>query len=164
VKAKVGHAIARLHRSLGELADELDAVGDRHAAEHDLPRLCSLLAGQCREQMAALAPHGARYGRPLRPPRGGSAGLDVLGAARRAGSALTKHRVESGLVLLRDLRRLHALLEEVSLLWLIVGQAARASRDRELLALVEPGRETTAVQVQWVTTRVKESAAQALLA
>jgi hypothetical protein len=164
VRAKVGHAIARLHRSLGEVADELVAVGDRHAAEHDLPRLCSLLAGQCREQMAALVPHGERYGRPLRPHRDGSPGPDVLAAARRAGSALTKHRVESGLVLLRDLRRLHAMLEEVSLLWLIVSQAARASRDRDLLAVVEPGRETIAVQVQWVTTRVKQTAAQALLA
>jgi hypothetical protein len=68
------------------------------------------------------------------------------------------------MVLLRDLRKLHLACEEAAMLWLIVGQAAQAARDRELLATVEKSREEITSQLMWLTTRIKETAPQVLVA
>lgn len=50
------------------------------------------------------------------------------------------------------------------MLWLIVGQAAQAARDRERLATVEKSREPITSQLMWLTTRIKETAPQVLVA
>jgi hypothetical protein len=44
----------------------------------------------------------------------------------------------------------------------MVGQGAKAARDRDLLETVTDCMEQTAVQARWLKTRIKEAAPQAL--
>jgi hypothetical protein len=46
--------------------------------------------------------------------------------------------------------------------WEMVGQGAKAVRDKELLATVTDCLEQTGVQVKWLTTRIKEASPQTL--
>jgi hypothetical protein len=87
----------------------------------------------------------------------------MLAGLRRATAALMGRSSATGLLLLRDLRQLHLAIEEAAMLWLIVGQASQAARDRELLALVEKSREEITHQLMWISTRIKETAPQVLL-
>jgi hypothetical protein len=44
----------------------------------------------------------------------------------------------------------------------MVGQGAKAARDKELLETVTQCQEETSVQVKWLTTRIKEASPQTL--
>ena len=46
----------------------------------------------------------------------------------------------------------------------MVKQAAEALRDKELLTIVTQSEKQTAVQLQWLKTRMKQSAPQVLIA
>jgi hypothetical protein len=49
------------------------------------------------------------------------------------------------------------------MLWVIVGQAAHAARDRELLQLIEQSGEEITNQLLWTSTRIRETAPQVLV-
>jgi hypothetical protein len=70
---------------------------------------------------------------------------------------------EAGLVLLRDLRQLFLTAEATSIHWVIIGEAAQAARDEELLDFVRACHAETEAQVEWLTTRIKLAARQALV-
>jgi hypothetical protein len=57
----------------------------------------------------------------------------VLDTVREKGSELVGRRSKSGLLLLRDLRKLYMLASEAFIIWVIFGQGARAAKDHELL-------------------------------
>ncbi len=82
--------------------------------------------------------------------------------ARRATAVLAGRAPQSGLLLLRDLQQLFLAAEEVSILWVMAGQAAQAARDAELLEVVTECHTETEVHVKWLTTRIKIAAPQAL--
>jgi hypothetical protein len=65
--------------------------------------------------------------------------------------------------LIDDLRTIFLLAEEVSITWVMAGQAAQALRDDHLLASVRECHEETELQVKWLTTRIKDAAPQALV-
>jgi hypothetical protein len=48
--------------------------------------------------------------------------------------------------------------------WILVGQAAKGERDRELIQTVEECAKETESQRKWLTTRLKVAAPQVLLA
>lgn len=48
--------------------------------------------------------------------------------------------------------------------WMLVGQAAKGARDHELIRTVDMCAEETEAQQDWLTTRLKAAAPQALLA
>lgn len=162
-KPKLGRALAQLHDGLLDLAEEYEKAGERHASDHDVFHVTRMLAAQCELQAQSLEPHAARYGRKLES--GKSDLFDVLftGIRRLQAASLAKRPV-TGMLLLRDLRQLHLAIEEAAMLWLVVGQAAQAVRDRELLEVVERAREEMTKQILWVTTRIKEAAPQVLAA
>jgi hypothetical protein len=162
-KPKLGRYLEKLHEALTDLAGDYRKVGERHATEHDLFHLCHTLAKQCQGQADALSPHAERHAGDV--PEGSDEGPreSLLAGLRRATAAVVGRSPMSGLLLLRDLRQLHLAIEEAAMLWLIVGQAAQAARDRDLLALVEQCREEITHQLMWITTRVKETAPQVLL-
>ena len=163
-KPKLGQYIEKLHDALADLAAEYRKVGERHATEHDLYYLCHTLAKQCEGQAEALGPHAERHAADV--PEGEDDGPreSMLAGLRRATAALVGRSPMTGMLLLRDLRQLHLAIEEAAMLWLIVGQAAQAARDRELLALVERCREEMTSQLLWISTRIKETAPQVLVA
>ena len=52
---------------------------------------------------------------------------------------------------------------ECDITWTLVGQAARSLRDTELEAVVATAQPETALQLQWLTTRMKQAAPQTLV-
>ena len=141
-----------LHTSLTTLADAFREVGDGHGEEPDVRHTCQVLAAQVDGQAQALAPVVERYGehREEEPERLHAAGLEST---------------RSGAVgLLRDLQDLYTLASLADITWTVVGQAAQALRDRELIDIVGSREQDTARQLAWLRTRIKQAAPQALIA
>jgi hypothetical protein len=159
---KLGIAISELAEAEARLAAELERAGERHKADHDVHHLSSTLANISRAHLEKLEPFGERYDAKVEPPGDGSADGGVLGTLREKASELSGRREEASLLLLRDLRRLFLMASETSLGWTVLGQAAQAARDEELLACVSDCHPDTLRQLKWVTTRLKQAAPQAL--
>ena len=68
-----------------------------------------------------------------------------------------------GLGLLRDLHDLYLMASEVDISWTLVGQAAQGARDKALFETVTSCEKQTTTQLQWLRTRMKQAAPQALL-
>ena len=162
VAVRLGMALEELHEAEAALAEEFRAVGERHAAEHDVHHVCTTLARQCHAHAERLRPAAERYGEHLPEREPPEPGEGLLGGLRRKGSELTGRQPPAGVLLLRDLRRLYLMARECEIDWEMVGQAAKAARDRELIGTVTECMEQTAVQAKWLKTRLKEAAPQAL--
>jgi hypothetical protein len=161
---KVGKALKQLYDAESELADELQKVGERHAVEHDVYYNGHKLAQQCRDHMDEIRLHADRYDEQLAPSDDPDTLDSLLGFFRRTNSELLGRREETGLLLLRDLRQLYLLAQEVAIDWVVVGQCAQAARDRDLLALTTQLHEETFTQIKWIKTKLKEAAPQVLVA
>ena len=158
---KLGKAISDVQSAETDMAKELRAIGERHAVERDLYHLGHTLARQCAEHLERLAPFADRYG-------GGHAG-DSVGESPRILEMLRRKSAEflgrsemSGLLLLRELRNLYLTAQEAEIAWLILAQATRAVRDRELLQIAGVCHEEAETRSKWLRTRIKESAPQVL--
>jgi hypothetical protein len=153
-------AIQDVHSAEAGLVDELLKVGERHRVDHDVFHLTRTLAERGRERMRALEPHAERYGAKLDGDPGDGRG--VLSTLREKGSELAGRRAESGLLLLRDVRKLHLLAAEASIDWTMLGQGAQAAKDQDLLATVTECHPETLRALKWTTTKLKEAAPQVL--
>jgi hypothetical protein len=85
----------------------------------------------------------------------------TAGLRHKVSEALGR-RPESGLLLLRSLRQLYLQAQEVSFDWIVAGQLAQATRDQELLAVVDELHRETLTQIKWLKTQVKQASPQAL--
>jgi hypothetical protein len=151
----MGLAFRDLHRVETDLAREFRRVAHRHAAQADVFRLCVHFADQCDRHAAALVEAAGRYGEKLRAEPAGSA---PAGPARRR----AVRPVDQGPILLAHLRALSTLAHDSEIAWTVIGQGARAQHDDELTALVYACGRETAVQGQWLRTRLEEAAPQVL--
>jgi hypothetical protein len=159
---KIGLALKELYRAEEELADEYVKVGERLAAEHDVWYDCRRFADQCHLHAAAIRPFAARHEQDLDPPDDETVGQTTTAALRHKLSDVLGRRPESGLLLLRSLRQLYLQAQEVSFHWIVAGQLAQATRDHELLELVDELHRETLTQIKWLKTQVKQSSPQAL--
>jgi hypothetical protein len=155
---KLGLAIEEVHSAEAELVRELLRAGERHKADHDVYHLTRSLAERGRERMRKLEPHAERYDTKLDSPPGDG----LLSAVREKGSELVGRRPETGMLLLRDVRKLHLLAAEASIDWTMLGQGAQAAKDSELLATVSECHPETLRALRWTTTKLKEAAPQVL--
>ena len=158
----VGLALEALAEAEKELAREYLKVGERHAVEHDVYHLTRTLAQECASHADRLTPFLERYG-GVSGAGDAEASEGVLAGLRTRAAQVVGRQPAAGLLLLRDLRRLYVMAEECSIDWTIVGQAAQAARDRELLETVSECHGQTLMQVKWLTTRIKEAAPQTLV-
>jgi hypothetical protein len=147
----LAHYLGMLDRAESDLAAAFRAVGEGHEDEPDVAHQCRRLAGQCDAHASAVQPFAARYGEdaPDEPDR--MHGPPFTGA--RSG----------GLGLLRDLHDLYLMASECDVAWTLVGQAAQGIRDTELFEVVQGCEGETAAQLQWLRSRMKEAAPQALI-
>jgi hypothetical protein len=159
---KIGVVIERLRDLELELAEEYREIGQRHAADHDVYHQCESFAKTCEEHAASLAQQADRYGRTVEADGGGGGLGTLLERVRRAASSALGREPEAGLLLLRDLRNLFLAAEECSITWVMLGQAAQAARDDELLEAVTKCHEQTENQVKWFVTKIKTASPQAL--
>ena len=140
------------HTSVGLLAASYRRTATDHPDEPDIASVCGTLAEQCDDHRAAVGPMVRRYGAadagdvPAEPPT-------VRTAAAGSGSV----------GLLRDLQDLWMLASFVHLTWTVVEQAAQGLRDHGLVTVVAGCDRDTQVQLQWLTTRIKQAAPQALI-
>jgi hypothetical protein len=89
-------------------------------------------------------------------------GSGLLERAREKTSELVGRRPEPGLLLVRDLRKLHLLYAEASINYVILGQGAQAARDRQLLDACSQCHAQTLRGMKWTVTRIKVAAPQVL--
>jgi hypothetical protein len=143
---KLGGAIEQVAKAERVLADELEAVGERHRTDHDVFHLTRTLANKERAHIDALEPHAGRY----------EVQLDGTGTVPSDRQAF------SGPALLGDLRHLHLLAAGASLDWVALSQGAQAAKDTDLLDTVGACHEETLRTLKWTTYRLKEAAPQAL--
>jgi hypothetical protein len=62
-----------------------------------------------------------------------------------------------------DLQDLYVLVNHIDVTWMMVGQAAKGDRDKELQGVVEQCEDDSELQIRWLQTRMKQAAPQALL-
>jgi hypothetical protein len=159
---KVGMALKELYRAEEELADEYVKVGERLAAEHDVWYGCKRFAEQCHTHADAIRPFAAVHEEQLPPADDETVGETTTAALRHTLAEALGRRPESGLLLLRSLRQLYLQAQEVSFHWIIAGQLAQATRDHELLTLVDELHRETLTQIKWLKSQVKQASPQAL--
>jgi hypothetical protein len=161
--SKLGPFLARLHELETDLADEYRKLGERHAADHDVYHQCATFANEAEEHARKLGPVAERYGEDVDDETGPGFWGAALEAVRHRSSELLGGMPPAGMLLLRDLRALFLAAEEVSITWVMAGQAAQAARDQELLQLVGKCHIEVELQVKWLTTRIKVASPQALV-
>ena len=156
----VDRAIDDVLEAEHDLADELRRVGESHAADSGVYHVAATLAARCADHAALLEPHAARYGAGEAPPGDGSGALERV---RRMASQVLGKTPASGMLLLADLKDLYLSAHRAELAWVVLVQVAKASRDEELLAAAQKGREEAERRWKWARTRVKEAAPQVLV-
>jgi hypothetical protein len=156
-------ALKELYRAEEELADEYVKVGERLAAEHDVWYDCQRFAEQCHTHAEAIRPFASEHEEELPPADDDTVGETTTAALRHKLSELLGRRPESGLLLLYSLRQLYLQAQEVSFHWIVAGQLAQATRDQELLTVVDDLHRETLTQIKWLKTQVKQSSPQALV-
>ncbi len=159
---KLDHAIELVQDVEAALADELRTLGERHAAEADVYHTAHVLAARCTEQLERLLPHAQRYSAPERSDAGHSPG--VLERTRRLSSELLGGRPEPAMLLLHDLRETYGSAHEAEIAWVILGQAAKAARDTDLVTTVAEGLEEAERRWKWLRTKLKDASPQPLVA
>jgi len=184
---KIGLAIQQVRSAEQDLAEELEKVGARHKTDQEVYHLTRTLAGISRRNARELASFQERY--PVTGGAGeeqGDSGLlgklrekgsemveavssgsegkrkGLLDAAREKGAELVGRRPETGLLLLRDLRKLYVLASEASIDWVILGQGAQAAKDRELLQATKDCHPDTLRTLKWALTMTKHVSPQVL--
>ena len=160
---KIGMALKELYEAEEELADEYVKVGERLAAEHDVWYDCKSFAERCHAHADAIRPFAARHEEQLPQPDEETVGETTTAALRHKLAEALGRRPEAGLLLLRSLRQLYLQAQEVSFHWMVAGQLAQATRDRELLTLVDELHRETLTQIKWLKTQVKRASPQALV-
>jgi len=160
---KIGLALRELYEAEEELADAYVEVGERLAAEHDVWYDCRRFADECHAHAAAIRPFAAGHETQLDPPGDSTVGETATAALRHKLSEALGRRPESGLLLLRSLRQLYLQAQAVSFHWIVAGQLAQATRDGELLTVVDELHRETLTQIKWLKTQVKQASPQALV-
>ena len=161
---KIGGALRELYEAEEELADEYVKVGERLAAEHEVWYGCKRFAQQCHLHADTIRAFASRFEEELPPSDDAEVGETTTAALRHKLSELLGRRPESGLLLLRSLRQLYLQAQEVSFHWIVAGQIAQATRDAELLAVVDELHRETLTQVKWLKAQVKVASPQAVVA
>lgn len=147
----VAHYLGLLHKAQVDLAAAFREVGDGHPEEQDVLHLCHKLARDCDDHAEALAPFVERYGEEA-PEEPDKLHSEIFQGPR-----------SGGLGLLRDLHDLYLMAAECDMAWTLIGQAAQGLRDGALLEVVRADEQETAIQMQWLRTRMKQAAPQALV-
>jgi hypothetical protein len=161
---KLGLAIREVCDAEEALGRQLDALGERHRADHDVFHLTETLQRIAHANLERLRPCAERYDVDVDPTAIDEAhGASLLDRAREATSELIGRRPEPGLLLLRDLRALHLLYAEASIDYVILGQGAQAARDSELVDASSRSHAQTLRGMKWTVTRLKTASPQVLM-
>lgn len=149
---KITMLVRILHRAERNAARKLLIIGERHKSDHEVYHVSRDLTRWSQEHVRLLAEEADRLGLNLSETVDTSRPLRTV---RETAAAVLGHRPESGLLLLRDLRKLHLDLVGLSLDWEVLGQTAQGVKDDELLALTQRCHPDTLRQARWANNMVK---------
>jgi hypothetical protein len=125
-------------------------LAEGHGDELDVCRVAqqfSLAAGDYAERLTQFAPADI----------GSAAPTEEFSASPFRGPRT------GGLGLLRDLHEIYLMVTECDLVWTLIEVGAQGTRDAELLQLSESGLCETKRQLDWLRSRMKQAAPQALV-
>lgn len=158
---KVAMALEDLRDAEQDLVIAFERMGEKHHVDHEVAHVTRDLVRWSADHLGRLAEVAPRYGADVSGEVRHT--HDLAAAARRKTSELMGRRHEPALALLDDLRDLYGAASRVQLDWEVLAQAAQALQDKELVELAEQCRTQTQRQVTWAETKLKETAAQALV-
>lgn len=153
---KIGRALKALASAEEDLAGEFRAVAARQAAEHEIYFGALTLAKQCVARANRVAALADRYGTDVSASEEEPGAWEsfLIGAQRQAAEVIGRQRA-AGLLLLRDLRKLHLQAMDVDFYWTLAGQIAQAVRDPELLDTCLELHEQATTAAKWILTQTK---------
>jgi hypothetical protein len=157
---KIGLVLRELHSAENDLAVELLRAADRHKTDHEVYHVARDLAGWSHTHVHRIAEMGQRYGVNLSGQEKNESG--VMSRLRETASEMVGRRPEPGLLLLADLRKLHRMATGISLDYELIGQAAQAIKDVDLLELTKICHPQTLRQMRWTNKLIKELSPQVL--
>lgn len=132
------------------LADALEGVANAHKKQPDIYNDCHMLARWSREELARLRKIIERYGEAKEAEPG------------RLRKVVSPKLKKTGLGLLRDLHDCWLLAQETNMSLIVLDQAAKALRDKEMQELIERVEHQNERQRDWLKNRIKQAAPQAL--
>jgi len=144
----VATALERVGETEWRWSAELERIGDRHGADLDLGETCRTYALQSDARISALAPWAERLGNDPKSWTRSEGRADGLAASAVGFS------IPSGLP--RDLWDAYRVGRECEIGWALLGRAAEAGRERQLLDLVAAGRDGVGRAMEWLTERIDE--------
>ncbi|MGI2905225.1 hypothetical protein [Tolypothrix sp. VBCCA 56010] len=147
----VGNYLGLVHHSEQQLSNALMMVASHHGDEPDITQTCKLLASWSRANIESLKPLIERYAE------------EKSDEPERLTQVLFKEPRTGSLALLRNLHDLWLLANEVQLCWMVLLQAAKALRDKELEATCVSCSGQTKRQVAWLMSRIQQAAPQTLV-
>ncbi|WP_369212394.1 hypothetical protein [Streptomyces flavofungini] len=153
--------LRNLHDGETRMAGELTAVAGHHAGEPEVRHVAKDLATWSRAHVRRLADAAGERRLALEGPPDPSAAAFLRAPAATASRA-DRETGHPGLLLLGDLRALHLAASENSLHWVMLAQAAQATRDPRLLQLTTECHPQTLRQINWTDTMVKTLSPQIL--
>ncbi|HEX2894385.1 MAG TPA: hypothetical protein VHO29_10330 [Marmoricola sp.] len=160
-KTGVDLVLEDLHDAENQLHLDLERIGERHAADHEVFHVTRDLARWSAQHVARLAEEGKRFGLDLDPTAAST--NTVAAGVRRRTSTLAGRRHAPALMLIDDLRQIYGDASLLQLDWVLLGQVAKAVHDQRLTELAESCRAETERQVTWAQAKLKEAAPQALV-
>jgi hypothetical protein len=161
-RVKIGEALEQLYEAERALAEDYRTIGVRHSG--DIHDVFQTLAEQCERHAEELRPQAGRYGADVRENGEPGAWHDLFDMVRHRDYEVIGRTPAPGLRLLRDLRQLFLTAEDTGIRWVIIGEAAQAARDEELLDVTLRCRAEIETQVEWLVARIRLTAAQVLVA
>jgi hypothetical protein len=143
--------LGELHRGQTLLAGAYDHVARTHADEADVHHQCSSFAAQAEESARAVRDAVDTYGEVV-PDQPDRLYAELFTGERRGSAGM-----------LRDLRDLWLFASSVEMAWTLTYQAAKAHKDKDLLAVAKAAKEHVVSQRAFLETKMKVAAPQALL-
>src|SRR4051812_3033245 len=143
--------LGELHRGETLLAGAYTHIATTHADEADLHHSGTTFARQAARHAEQLRPLIDRYGEVV-PDQPDRLYAELFTGTRRGSAGM-----------LRDLRDLWVFASSIHMTWTLAAQAAKANRDQELLELATSSQEQVVAQREFLETKLKVAAPQALL-
>lgn len=135
-----------LHQAECQLAADLEQFGQRHRRQHRAYNLTRHLAGWSATHAELIAATAQRLGGD---PDGVAVDPAPLSAPAEAPPAALRQSPDPGLLLLRDLRRIHRDAVALSVDWELLAESAERLGHEDLRRLVERCLPQTLRQVRW---------------
>jgi hypothetical protein len=158
---KIDHAIEKVGEAEAVLAEALERLAVRHAAEADVAQLAHTLASKALSRITQLEDPARSYDAHL--PHHDDTRLSELEQAMKSQSSeLLPHTETPALLLLDDLEAVYVQSQTAEIAWIVLQQGAKACRDASLVDVVLHAHEECETTAKWLRTRIKVTAPQVL--